>query len=41
MISCFIIDDENHTINLLSNHITTTPGLKLLGYKSDWILRAC
>lgn len=32
MISCFIVDDELHAIQILARYIEQTPGLELLGY---------
>lgn len=31
MTKCYIIDDEQHAVDLLSNYITKVPGLKLAG----------
>lgn len=35
MPSCFIIDDEAHAIEVLSDYVTQTPGLQLLGAEKD------
>ena len=31
MISCYIVDDEQHAIQVLAKHIELTPGLQLIG----------
>lgn len=35
MISCYVIDDEEHAVEILSDLINRTPGLELLGSSTD------
>ncbi|WP_454802886.1 LytR/AlgR family response regulator transcription factor [Mucilaginibacter phyllosphaerae] len=35
MLSCYIIDDESHAIELLTDYISITPGLQLMGSSVD------
>ncbi|GAA4326235.1 LytTR family DNA-binding domain-containing protein [Mucilaginibacter gynuensis] len=34
-LSCYVIDDEHHAINVLSDYILNTPGLKLAGSSTN------
>lgn len=34
-ISCYIVDDEFHSIEMLKEHILQTPGLELMGYAEN------
>jgi len=33
--TCFIVDDEQHCIDVIANHIKATPGLELIGTQLD------
>jgi len=34
-LTCYVIDDENHAIEVLSRHINNTPGLELIGTEKN------
>lgn len=38
MTTCYIVDDEKHSIEILSEYIENTPNLELLGFETDPII---
>jgi DNA-binding LytR/AlgR family response regulator len=34
-LTCYIVDDEFHAVEILSRYVEKTPGLELVGYSSD------